>query len=117
MGRLIRKKPVKKKSAAKDIKKSKPSESIATQSKDIKKSSSAFQPQVKPVIKERKDNLFSKAVQFLKEVKVEIKKVVWPTKKQTLASTLAVLVLIIIISLFLGLVDTFLSWVVGFILR
>ena len=32
-------------------------------------------------------NYINKGVQFLREVKVELKKVVWPTRKQTLSST------------------------------
>lgn len=44
-------------------------------------------------------------VQFLREVKTELKKVTWPPRKQTVASTGVVLGLVAIISLFLGLVD------------
>lgn len=43
--------------------------------------------------------------QFLEEARAELKKVTWPTRKQTLASTAVVLVVTIIISIFLGLVD------------
>lgn len=42
---------------------------------------------------------------FLREVKGELKKVVWPTKNQTVASTVVVIVLVIIVSSFLGLFD------------
>lgn len=51
------------------------------------------------------DNVYTRAVQFLREVKIELKKVTWPTRKQTLGSTAVVIVLVMIISLFLGLVD------------
>ena len=51
------------------------------------------------------DNLYTRAVQFLREVKIELKKVTWPTRKQTLGSTAVVIVLVMIISVFLGLVD------------
>lgn len=44
-------------------------------------------------------------VQFLREVKTELKKVTWPPRKQTVASTGVVLGLVALISLFLGLVD------------
>lgn len=57
----------------------------------------------------KKENLFNKAVQFLREVKVELKKVVWPSRKQTIGSTVVVLVLVMIISFFLGIVDIGLS--------
>jgi preprotein translocase subunit SecE len=54
-------------------------------------------------------NFIDKSVQFLREVKVELKKVTWPTRKQTIGSTVVVIVLVMIISLFLGMVDMGLS--------
>ncbi|MGQ9508840.1 MAG: preprotein translocase subunit SecE [Thermodesulfobacteriota bacterium] len=47
--------------------------------------------------------------QFLREVKTELKKVTWPSRKDTLAATAVVLVTVIIIALFLGIVDSGLS--------
>ena len=58
-----------------------------------------------------------KATQFLKEVKQELKKVVWPTKKQTIASTSVVLVVVFFIGFFLGLIDLGLGWVINNFLR
>lgn len=49
--------------------------------------------------------------QFLREVKVELKKVTWPTFKDTKASTLVVLLVVVICAAFLGFVDLGLSWV------
>ncbi|MBW2631937.1 MAG: preprotein translocase subunit SecE [Deltaproteobacteria bacterium] len=43
--------------------------------------------------------------QFLRESKVELKKVTWPTPKEALASTSVVLAVVVIVSIFLGLVD------------
>ena len=43
--------------------------------------------------------------QFLREAKFELKKVKWPTKKELLASTTMVIVLVLAIAIFLGLVD------------
>ncbi|MBN2569045.1 MAG: preprotein translocase subunit SecE [Deltaproteobacteria bacterium] len=54
---------------------------------------------------ERVKLLINKVRQFLIESKVELKKVTWPTSKQTLASTSVVIVVVIIVSVFLGLVD------------
>jgi preprotein translocase subunit SecE len=51
-------------------------------------------------------------VQFLREVKIELKKVTWPSRKQTMGSTLVVIVLVFIISVFLGIVDIGLSTVI-----
>jgi preprotein translocase subunit SecE len=54
-------------------------------------------------------NIVQKSIQFLREVKIELKKVTWPTRKQTMGSTIVVIILVMIISLFLGLVDVSLS--------
>ncbi len=61
-------------------------------------------------------NIIDKTKQFLTEVKVELKKISWPLRKETVASTSVVLVLVIIISAFLGLVDMSLSRIVKIIL-
>ena len=60
--------------------------------------------------------MFEKAKQFLKEVKIELKKVVWPTRKDTIASTSVVLIIVMIIAIFLGLVDLGLSRIIRLIL-
>jgi preprotein translocase subunit SecE len=58
------------------------------------------------------DTMFTRALQFLREVKTELKKVTWPTRKQAMGSTVVVIVLVIIISVFLGIVDLGLSTIV-----
>jgi preprotein translocase subunit SecE len=58
-----------------------------------------------------------KGLQFLREVKVELKKVVWPTRKQTIGSTIVVLILTMIIALFLGLIDMGLSSIIRIVLK
>ncbi|MEJ2657349.1 MAG: preprotein translocase subunit SecE [Desulfobacterales bacterium] len=58
-----------------------------------------------------------KGLQFLREVKVELKKVVWPTRKQTIGSTIVVMILVIIISVFLGVVDMGLSGIIRTVLK
>jgi preprotein translocase subunit SecE len=60
--------------------------------------------------------MFEKAKQFLKEVKIELKKVVWPTRKDTIASTSVVLIIVMIIAFFLGLADLGLSRIIRLIL-
>ena len=52
---------------------------------------------------------WQKTVQFFREVKVELKKVTWPSRKETLTSTSVVLVLVLLASFFLGVVDMGLS--------
>jgi preprotein translocase subunit SecE len=65
----------------------------------------------------QKVNWIQKSIQFLREVKVELKKVTWPSRKQTIGSTIVVLVLVVLISLFLGLVDMGLTTFVRVILQ
>ena len=57
-----------------------------------------------------------KIKQFLTGSKVELKKVTWPTPKQTLASTSVVFIVVVIVSLFLGIVDFGLTKIVKLIL-
>lgn len=59
----------------------------------------------------------NKGLQFLREVKVELKKVVWPTRKQALGSTVVVLILVMIVSVFLGMVDVGLSSLIRVVLK
>ena len=59
---------------------------------------------------------FDKTKQFLKEVKIELKKVTWPTRQETIASTIVVIVIVLIIAFFLSVVDIGLSKIVKFIL-
>jgi preprotein translocase subunit SecE len=69
-----------------------------------------------PAVKTKK-NFIDKSLQFLREVRVELKKVTWPSRKQTLGSTVVVIILVMIISLFLGIVDFGLSNLVRFVLQ
>ena len=57
-----------------------------------------------------------KIKQFLAGSKIELKKVTWPTPKQTLASTSIVIVVVIIVSTFLGIVDFGLTKIVKLVL-
>ena len=64
-----------------------------------------------------KDNIFTKSAQFLREVKVELKKVTWPSRKQTIGSTAVVIALVMLISLFLGVVDFGISSLIRIVLQ
>ncbi len=54
-------------------------------------------------------NIAAKPINFLKEVKVELSKVAWSTRKELIASTIVVIVVTIILGLFVGLIDAGLS--------
>jgi preprotein translocase subunit SecE len=49
--------------------------------------------------------IIEKVRHFLRETLMELKKVTWPTPKQTVASTSVVIVVVILVSLILGMVD------------
>ena len=69
-------------------------------------------PVAKPVKKEADSGIrryVDVSLQFLREVRVELKKVTWPSRKQTVGSTAVVLVLVLLVSVFLGIVDFGLS--------
>ena len=51
---------------------------------------------------------------FVKSANIERQKIVWPTRNETLQTTMIVIVVVVIIGLFLSLVDFFFSWLVGY---
>jgi len=57
------------------------------------------------------------SVQFLREVRVEMKKVTWPQKKEIIGSTAVVIVASFMVSFFLGFVDLILQKLLELILR
>jgi len=88
--------------------------------KDVRKKHTSPQKKALTVAKKEPGKLkgyVDKSLQFLREVKVELKKVTWPTRKQTLGSTVVVLILVMIISLFLGVIDIGLSSVIRVVLK
>ncbi|MBW1902020.1 MAG: preprotein translocase subunit SecE [Deltaproteobacteria bacterium] len=58
-----------------------------------------------------------KARQFLREAKMELKKVKWPTKKELLASTAVVIFLTLLMALYFAIVDFGLIKVIKAIIR
>ncbi len=61
--------------------------------------------------------MINKVKEFLGEVKIEIKKVVFPSKDELIGSTWIVIITVLVISIFLGIVDLGLSRLVGVALR
>lgn len=54
----------------------------------------------------------AEAQQFMREVRAEAKKVVWPDRKEAIQATFMVLVMVILVALFLWGVDSILGWLV-----
>jgi preprotein translocase subunit SecE len=53
---------------------------------------------------------------FFREVRMELKKVTWPTRKETLAATAMVIILSVVVAFFLGILDVALAKMVGSIM-
>lgn len=63
-------------------------------------------------------NKFLKIVSFLKDVKLELKKVNWPTRKETVKYTLIVIGASAAVAIFLGGLDSIFSFLLDkFIIR
>jgi preprotein translocase subunit SecE len=60
--------------------------------------------------------ILDKVAQFFREVKVELKKISWPSRNETIASTSIVIIIVLIIGMFLGIVDVGLSKIIKMIL-
>jgi preprotein translocase subunit SecE len=71
------------------------------------------------ISQEKKSSSFSPTAirDFVNEVIVEFKKIVWPDKKVTFGLTGFVLVLVVVISLYLGSVDLILGKIVSSVLQ
>ena len=54
--------------------------------------------------------------EFLSDVRAELKKVSFPTRAETIGSTTVVIVFCVLMSIYLSMIDSFLSWLVGKIL-
>ena len=53
-----------------------------------------------------------RAREFLSESQFELRKVVWPTRQETVQTTIVIIVVVMIISIILWLIDLFLGWVI-----
>ena len=62
------------------------------------------------------ERYFGNWIQFLREVRNELSKVVWPTRREATGMTGVVLVFVLIVSFFLGIIDFGLSSLVRIIL-
>jgi preprotein translocase subunit SecE len=55
-------------------------------------------------------------IQYVQEIKNEVKKVVWPTKRETTVTSIMVLIFVFVSAIFFLIADQILSWFVGLIL-
>ena len=61
-------------------------------------------------------NVFTNFRDYLVESRAEIRKVTWPTKKEARVTSIAVLVLVAVMAIFLGLVDLGWTKIIEFVL-
>lgn len=52
---------------------------------------------------------------FIQDARMELRKVVWPTRQEVIQTTLLVIAMVVITALFLWAVDSFLLWGIGFL--
>lgn len=62
-------------------------------------------------------NDFMQAIDFLKQVRVELEKVVWPSRKETIELTILVIFITILVGFFIGGIDYLLTEATRLILR
>ncbi len=71
----------------------------------------------KKAMQNQEPGYYEKISQFFREVKAELKKVVWPPKNQAVASTIVVTILVIIVSSLLGFFDLILKNLIQMVLK
>ena len=54
----------------------------------------------------------SRLIVFLRETKIELRKVVWPTKDETIKTTGMIMIAVFVVAIFLWIVDAFFTWAV-----
>ena len=69
------------------------------------------------VLVERVHEWWGTTVRFLREVRVELRKVTWPQRKEIIGSTAVVILASFVVSFFLGAVDLILQKLLGLILK
>jgi len=68
-------------------------------------------------LKNEEVGVMEKVLDYIRESRAELKKVTWPTKQQMWYSTLVVIVVTFMVSVYLGLVDLLLTGVFSKIVR
>ncbi|MCM8782181.1 MAG: preprotein translocase subunit SecE [Candidatus Omnitrophica bacterium] len=61
--------------------------------------------------------MIEKMTRFLQEVPLEVKMVSWSTKNELIGSTMAVIILVVILAIFIGFCDVILSKMVDIVIR
>jgi preprotein translocase subunit SecE len=118
MSKLQKKKPQneKRKRVSEGERKTNVAVKSTTAGKEAQSASVSTAKTDKSVVQSEEDNLFKRTAEFFREVKVELKKVVWPTRKQTSGTTMVVIIFVFVVAVFLGIFDYSLSSLVQVVL-
>lgn len=49
---------------------------------------------------------------FVQDAQIEVRKVVWPTRQETVQTTLIVMLMVVLVAIFLWFLDMFLGWAI-----
>lgn len=63
------------------------------------------------------ENLISRGVLFIKEVKLEAKKITWAQRKQVIMTSLMVIFLSLFIGAYLGILDIIYNFIIGLMVK
>ena len=66
---------------------------------------------------DKKPGLFARAGKWFRDMKSELKKVQWPTRKQTINNTLIVIACVIVVGIFIALFDFVAGEAIGLLIK
>ncbi|HED15560.1 MAG TPA: preprotein translocase subunit SecE [Gammaproteobacteria bacterium] len=55
------------------------------------------------------------ALAFIRDARIEVRKVVWPTRAETMQTTMIVMLMVFVVGIVLWIMDTFLLWAIKFL--
>lgn len=64
-------------------------------------------------VKAPSSNWIEQIKQFLREVKVELKKVAWPSKREIIGSTFVVIIFVVLVAAYFGIIDLIYTTIIG----
>lgn len=68
-------------------------------------------------MEQSKQNIFQRMVRYFKDVKAEMKKVVWPSFAKVRQNTLIVLIYVFLVGIVIWLLDMLFTWGMSFIIN
>ncbi|MBU1193450.1 MAG: preprotein translocase subunit SecE [Proteobacteria bacterium] len=117
MSRIQKKKPVSEKLKQKAVQEKQKENGSGSEKPVAQKAVFSAKPEKNAVDAKISDpNFFQRSMEYLREVKVELKKVTWPTRKQTTQTTIVVIIFVFVVAGFLGIFDFGLSKLVQIVL-